>query len=50
MFIYLGKRYIEKWENKSKNRIKNDIDDLNLFSLFEKPVARSIMKIAFDGF
>jgi hypothetical protein len=46
MVIFLGKRYLKKWEDKSENDIKN----LLLDDLFKIPVARSIKRIAFDGF
>jgi hypothetical protein len=46
MVIMLGKRYLKKWEQKDDNYVA----DLNLYNLFENPVACSIKKIAYEGF
>ncbi len=35
MVIMLGKRYLKKWEQKDDNYVA----DLNLYNLFENPVA-----------
>ena len=46
MVIWLGKRYLKKWEQKSNN----DVKELMIDKLLENPVAKSLKEIAFKGF
>ena len=46
MVIWLGKRYLKKWEQKNNN----DVKELMIDKLLENPVAKSLKEIAFKGF